>query len=234
MSEPISIVKNQDCMQFMAEFPDKFFDLAIVDPPYGIEKQISIGGGVHTKSRSKFHNLYNQGAKWDRVRPNSEYWNQLFRVTKNQIICGANYFANHLPISRGWVVWDKQGDGMTSVNNELIFTSFDIAIKNFRRCHALDKGFQNKEGTNIHPTQKPIALYKWLLTNYAKQGDKILDTHLGSGSSRIAAHDLGFDFYATELDKDYFEAQEKRFGNHCKQPNLLIDVAPMERQDKLF
>jgi len=216
---PISETYNMDCMEYMRQFSDKHFQLSIVDPPYGLDSKISTTSSLN--KGNKFAQLYNE-KRWDKFRPENEYWNELLRVSKNQIVCGGNYFAEKLPVSRGWIVWDKQGEGVTSVNNELMWTSFDVSIKTFSRCHGLDKGFMAK-GTDkvFHPTQKPVALYKWLLSNYAKPGDKILDTHLGSGSSRIAAYDLGFDFYATELDKDYFDAQEKRFRNFKSQLKLF-------------
>jgi len=210
---------NRDCMELLNSGNN--WNLAIIDPPYGIEDKISIGGGSHTKTKTKFHNLYSEnGKKWD-IRPPREYFIELQRVSKNQIVCGGNYFTEFLPVSRGWAYWHKQGENMSSVNDELIWTSLDISIKMFSRCHGLDKGFMNKEGKNIHPTQKPIQLYKWLLTNYAKQGDTILDTHGGSLSIAIACWDLGFDLDVCELDKDYFDAAVKRFENHIKQTQLF-------------
>jgi site-specific DNA-methyltransferase (adenine-specific) len=240
-------LNNCDNMEFMKGLPDNHYDLAICDPPYGIEDKISIGGGSHTKTKTKFHNLYSKnGKKWD-VRPSKEYFTEVQRVSKNQVFFGGNYFAENLPVSRGWAVWDKQGQGMSSVNDELIWTSFDISIKTFSRCHGLDKGFMNKEGKNIHPTQKPIQLYKWLLKNYAtcpscenkgwiwltqgKQTDcpkckgykpKILDTHGGSMSIALACYDMGFDLDLCELDKDYYEAGVKRFEQHKKQLKLAL------------
>jgi site-specific DNA-methyltransferase (adenine-specific) len=215
----ISEVYNIDCIEFMQQFPDKHFELAIVDPPYGIDSKISTTSKLN--KGNKFAQLYNE-KRWDKFRPENEYWNELLRVSKNQIVCGGNYFAKKLPVSRGWIIWDKQGEGMTSVNNELMWTSFDVSIKTFSRCHGLDKGFMAK-GTDkvFHPTQKPVKLYRWLLQNYAKQGDKILDTHLGSGSSRIACDMEGFDFYGCELDQDYFEAHQKRWNEYKKQLTLF-------------
>jgi site-specific DNA-methyltransferase (adenine-specific) len=211
-------VTNEDNMELMARYPDKYFDLAIVDPPYGIDSKISTTSGLN--KGNKFAQLYNE-KRWDKFRPENKYFNELLRVSKNQIICGGNYFAEKLPVSRGWIVWDKQGEGVTSVNNELIWTSFDVSIKTFSRCHGLDKGFMAK-GTNkvFHPTQKPVALYKWLLDKYAKPNDKILDTHLGSGSIAIACHDYGFELTACELDKEYYEASYKRFKNHISQQRI--------------
>lgn len=211
---------NMDNMEYMATVPDKYFDLAIVDPPYGIEDKISKGGGSHTKTKTKFHNMYSENhKKWD-IRPKADYFNELFRVSKNQIICGANYFVENLPVSRGWAVWDKKGGDFTSVNDELIFTSFDISIKTFSRNRCMDNGFMSKS-YSIHPTQKPIALYDWLLANYAKTGDKILDTHLGSGSIAIAAHYAGYEFTGCELDSDYFSASIARFQIETAQESLF-------------
>ena len=215
---PISEVYNEDCMLGMARYPDKYFDLAIVDPPYGIHDKLCRKDSP--KNKSKFNTLYYE-KQWDKKRPNDIYWQEVLRISKNQLVFGANYFSNYLPISRGWIFWDKMGDGMSTVNNELIYTSFDISIKTFKRCHGLDKGFMNKEGINIHPTQKPKQLYKWLLQNYAKEGDKIIDTHLGSQSSRIACYDMGFDFVGFELDKEYFDKGNKRFEEFKSQLKLF-------------
>jgi len=208
-----------DCIDGMKQYPDKYFDLAIVDPPYGIDSKISTTSGLN--KGNKFAQLYNE-KRWDKFRPTNEYWNELLRVSKNQIVCGGNYFAEKLPVSRGWIVWDKQGEGVTSVNNELMWTSFDVSIKTFSRCHGLDKGFMAK-GTDkvFHPTQKPVKLYDWLLHNYAKPNDLILDTHLGSGSSRIAAYKGGFNFVGFEIDQEYYEKQEKRFNDFKSQLRLF-------------
>ena len=208
-------------MAAMAEFPDKFFDLAVVDPPYGIENKISNGGGSHTKSKSKFHNRYKEnGKKWD-IRPEKKYWDRLFMVSKNQIVFGANYFTEYLPVSRGWVYWHKQGEGISTVNDELIWTSFDVSIKKFSRCHGMDKGFMSDHKV-FHPTTKPVALYDWIYKNYLPNGGKVLDTHLGSGSNRIAADKAGnIDFWGYELDKDYYEAQEKRWKDYKAQIRMF-------------
>ena len=204
-----------DCMDFetgLPSYPDKFFDLAIVDPPYGIEDKISIGGGSHTKNRSKFHQRYKENGKaWDRQRPNKAYWAELLRASKNQIIFGGNYFANMLPISRGWIFWHKQGEGMSSVNDELIWTSFDVSIKTFSRCHGMDKGFLSDHRV-FHPTTKPKRIYTWLLENYAKPGQLILDTHVGSASSLIACESMGFDYVGFEIDPDYYAAAKNRMS----------------------
>jgi len=209
----------EDCVAAMKRYPDNHFDLAIVDPPYGIDHKISTKSSLN--KGNKFAQLYNE-KRWDKFRPDFQYWYELLRVSKNQIVCGGNYFAENLPVSRGWIFWDKQGEAMSSVNNELIWTSFDISIKTFSRCHGLDKGFMAKGIDKVfHPTQKPVKLYEWLLHNYAKMGDTILDTHLGSGSSRIAAYKGGFDFTGFEIDADYFAAQDKRFNQFKSQLTLF-------------
>lgn len=205
----MNIVYNCDCMDKIRKYPDKYFELAIVDPEYGIEKKITNHDKKKVYAGNKFAIRYDK-KKWDKKRPDKKYWNELFRISKNQIVCGGNYFCNILPVSRGWIVWDKIGKGMSSVNDELLWTSFDISIKTFKRCHGLNKGFLNDHEV-FHPTTKPVALYRWLLQNYAKEGDKIFDSHVGSGSSRIACYELGFDFVGCELDHDYWESQEKRF-----------------------
>jgi len=210
---PISETYNMDCMEYMRQLPDKYFELCIVDPEYGIKRS----GQVETFTKNPKHKRkYFEQKKWDEKPAPKEYFKELFRVSKNQIIWGANYFTPSLPPSMGWVFWDK-GQDLSMSDGELAFTSFDRALRRIK----INRAQLILEGGTIHPTQKPIKLYKWLLHNYAKPGDKILDTHLGSGSSRIAAYDLGFDFYATELDKDYFDAQEKRFQNFKSQLKLF-------------
>jgi len=210
---PISETYNMDCMEYMQQFPDKHFELAVVDPEYGIKRS----GQTETFTKNAKHKRkFFEQKKWDEKPAPEEYFKELFRVSKNQIIWGANYFTKSLPPSMGWVFWDK-GQDLTMSDGELAFTSFERALRRIK----INRSQLVVEGGTIHPTQKPVKLYKWLLSNYAKPGDKILDTHLGSGSSRIAAYDLGFDFYATELDKDYFDAQEKRFQNFKSQLKLF-------------
>lgn len=206
-------------MEYMKGISDKYFDLAIVDPPYGIEDKISNGGGPNTKSSVKFHNAYNEnGTRWD-ILPDKIYFDELFRVSQNQIICGGNYFS-WLPPCRGFVCWDKMMYADNFSAAEYLWTSFEIPSKIFKYCnHA---GFILKPiDYKIHPTQKPVKLYKWLLKNYAKEGDKIFDSHLGSGSIAIACHDLKFDLVGCEIDKDYYEAAVKRFENHKKQLQMF-------------
>lgn len=210
---PISNVFNRDCMEAMAEFPDKYFDLAIVDPPYGISVNMNAGRKLDTKSKKR------AAKKWDNETPPKEYWDELFRVSLNQIVFGGNYMTPFLPPKMGWIFWDKKvAAGCSFSDGELAWTSFEIALKKVVIPYS---GFIGMEGEKFHPTTKPIALYKWLLTNYAKPGDKILDTHLGSGSSRIAAWDMGFDFWGYEIDADYFNDHEKRFKNHISKPVLF-------------
>jgi len=201
---PISETHNMDCMEYMRQLPDKHFELAVVDPEFGI--------GI-AKSARLVTDKGLKAKKWDDKPIDALYFKELFRVSKNQIIWGGNYYA--LPPTKHCIIWDKkQPESFSFGMFDFAWTSFSGSNKIFRRSIQL-------ETNKIHPTQKPVALYKWLLSNYAKPGDKILDTHLGSGSSRIAAYDMGFDFYATELDKDYFDAQEKRFQNFKSQLKLF-------------
>jgi site-specific DNA-methyltransferase (adenine-specific) len=218
MNNFISEVTNEDCMKGMARYPDKYFDLAIVDPPYGIGMD---GGNIGGNNATKATNYTKKD--WDISAPNKDYFIQLKRVSKNVVIWGANHFIKNIPYNSScWIVWDKDNTG-NFADAELAYTSFKSAVRifKFRWNGMLQQNMKDKEN-RIHPTQKPVALYKWLLQNYAKQGDKILDTHLGSGSSRIAAYEMGFDFTAFELDKEYFEAQEKRYNNHISQLKLNL------------
>ena len=222
---PISETYNMDCMEYMKTLPDKAFDLCICDPPYGIgetAKKALSRARATTKWKSAKPVYYVGNDKWDDAPPPKEYFDELFRVSKNQIIWGANYYPQYLKRSMGWIAWYKKGQNPNSdfSDCEFAYTSFWRAAKLFD-FPWVGFGAVNAREQRIHPTQKPVALYKWLLSNYAKPGDKILDTHLGSGSSRIAAYDMGFDFYATELDKDYFCAQEKRFKNFKSQLKLF-------------
>lgn len=210
---------NMDCMELMAKYPDKHFDLAIVDPPYGIHDKIYRKTEKISKG-SKFSNFYSK-KQWDHNIPNALYFNELFRVSKNQIIWGGNYMTNYLYPSRCWIIWDKLVTNFTSINPEMAWTSFDLSIKIFKRMASIDKGVMNKEIVSIHPTQKPIKLYEWILTKYAKPTDVILDTHVGSASSLIACENTGNKYVGCELDKDYYEASLKRLTNHCKQGKLF-------------
>ena len=201
---------NEDNMELMARYPDKYFDLAIVDPPYGIgASEMTMGSGKNKK--------YKKGKNWDNETPNEIYFNELFRVSKNQIIFGGNYF--NLPLTKSWIFWDKGINGDCDfADGELAWTSFNKVL---RIAPIRYKGFLGADLERIHPTQKPVAIYKWLLDKYAKQGDKILDTHLGSGSIAIACHDYGFDLTACELDKEYFDQAMKRLKLHQSQLKLF-------------
>jgi len=202
-------LRNCDNIELMKEFEDNYFDLAIVDPPYGIKRD----GHTGVNAKNKIHNWKKYEFKgWDSERPTAEYWKQLFRVSKNQIIFGANYFTEYLPPSMGWIFWDK-GQELTMSDGELIFTSFDKAM----RRKIINRASAREDGM-IHPTQKPIQIYKFCL-DYAKATKdwRILDTHLGSGSSAIACHYLGCDFVGCEIDKAYFDDAVKRIKERTSQ-----------------
>ena len=216
-----------DCMEYMRQFPDKHFDLAVVDPPYGIgedgKKNHSRGVGSNPKGKGLARSSKWAVKSWDKEPESSRYFDELRRVSMHQIIWGANHFISRVAIdSPGWIVWDKQNGETDFADCELALTTFQRAVKKFEfKWNGLFQGNMKNKEMRIHPTQKPVALYKWIFQNYAKPGWKILDTHLGSGSSRIAAWDMGLDFYATELDADYFEAMEKRFQAHISKPPLF-------------
>lgn len=211
-----SKVFNADCLEAMKNYPDKYFELAIVDPPYGININVSMGRRKGEK-KSNYHKF----AGGDSNIPSADYFSELKRISQNQIIWGANYMTEFLPPSSCWIVWNKLNSG-DYADCELAYTSFKSAVKKFDFMWngMLQQNMKNKEN-RIHPTQKPVALYRWLLQNYAKAGDKILDTHLGSGSSRIAADMEGYDFTGYELDADYFNASVKRFNEYKLQTKLL-------------
>jgi len=205
------MITNEDNMELMARYPDNYFDLAIVDPPYGI--------GFSNKIRDK------KNKNWDNSIPNTEYFKELFRVSKNQIVWGGNYF----PIlwnkaCKAFIFWDKDPSTPNYSDGELAWTSFDkLAKRYYYAWNGLADGIKgrNKKTKTIHPTQKPVKLYEWILMHYAKEGDKILDTHLGSGSSAIACHNLGFELTACELDTDYYNAAMKRINKHKSQTRLF-------------
>ena len=206
------MIYNQDCMEAMKEMSDNQFDLAIVDPPYGI----GISGQKEKKQGKKSDRKYHKEKNWDNKIPDKKYFKELQRVSKNQIIWGANYCVKHLSKgTKGWVVWFKGQIGLTMSDCELAYSSFQkpTRVVNINRVDLL------KQNT-IHPTEKPIRLYQWLLDNYAKEGDTILDTHLGSGSIAIACHNLGFELTGYEIDKEYFEAAKKRIEQHKQQGRL--------------
>lgn len=199
---------NMDCMEAMKQMPDKAFDLAIVDPPYGLGDRLTDGG--HKKNpMEKYRKSYEQ-KRWD-VAPPEAYFIELMRVSENQVIWGGNYFK--LPPTRGIVCWDKKNYMQTFSRWEMAWTSFDCPSKMYEKM----SGDPNR----THPTQKPVDLYAWLLRQYAKPNDKILDTHLGSGSIAISCYDMGFDLTGYEIDKDYYDAAVKRLENHKKQITFL-------------
>ena len=207
ITDTIKIYKC-DNMELMAQTPDKYYDLAIVDPPYGI----NMGGGKIGNSKTN----YKLFAGGDTSIPDDKYFYEIFRISKNQIIWGANYMIQNLLPRSGWIVWDKkQPEKFTMAMGELAWSSFNIPLKIYYQR------IVSAYNIRIHPTQKPVALYKWLLHNYAKEGDKILDTHLGSGSIAIACHDYRFDLTACELDVDYYEAAAKRIKAHVSQLQLF-------------
>lgn len=201
---------NVDCMEYMKTLPDNAFDIAIVDPPYGI----SINNNMGRRKGDKKSNY--KKVTWDETPPADDYFSELFRVSKHQIVWGANYFK--MPPCKCFIVWRKP-----QITENVSFSMLEYAWTNFDETSKEFIGMSN-EADRIHPTQKPVKLYEWILMRYAKKGDKILDTHLGSGSSRIAAYNMGFDFVGCELDTDYFKAQEQRFENHTKQLNLFLDM----------
>ena len=207
-------ITNECNMQLMARYADNYFDLAIVDPPYGLNiNKKQMGAGSKYKHGRKKRNGF-PAKNWDSETPSKEYFKELFRVSKNQIIWGGNFF--DLGTCYGYCIWDKASpQGMSFSDCEFAWHSFKKVAKLFKYSTYIDK--KNK----IHITQKPIQLYEWLLNNYAKEGDKILDTHLGSGSIAIASHNLGYNLTACEIDKDYYDAAIKRINNHKAQLKIL-------------
>jgi site-specific DNA-methyltransferase (adenine-specific) len=205
-------ITNEDNMELMARYPDKYFDLAIVDPPYGFRTEktgiLNFRKGVNEKV-------------WN-LAPTAEYFDELKRVSKNQIVWGGNYFPElWVNGCRGFIYWHKGNPVPNFADGELAWTSFDRNAMQFDYRYYGNLEGKTSAGDKFHPTQKPVALYKWLLDKYAKQGDKILDTHLGSGSIAIACHDYGFDLTACELDKEYFDKAMQRINNHVAQQKLF-------------
>jgi len=229
-------------MEYMATQPDNAFDLAIVDPPYGIKMDgrgmLSKAGMVNQKNGRKLlvkRNNY-KGKGWDSKSPDSCFFDEIIRVSKNQIIWGANHFISKMPYdSSCWIVWDKVNGTTNQSDCELAWTSFNTTVRQYEfmwsgMCQGSNKDGKIMQGNKklnekrIHPTQKPVALYKWLLKNYAEPGQRILDTHLGSGSSAIAAHYFGCDFVGCEIDKEYFDAMMKRFKRETSQVALFEGI----------
>lgn len=199
-------IYNCDCMDLLKQTPDKYYDLAIVDPPYGLGESV-------VNSCGRFKRYHNKNGNWDMEVPTDKYFTELFRVSKNQIVWGGNYFA--LPANKSFIIWDKlQPEGISFAMAEYAWSSFDKVAK---ICKQRPQG----QDQRFHPTQKPVGLYKWLLQNYAKPGDKILDTHLGSMSIAIACHDYDFDLTGCELDTEYYEQGKKRVQNHVMQLKMF-------------
>lgn len=219
-----SIAENRDCMDAMREFSDGYFELAIVDPPYNIASQQKRGVGSRIDKTGKMNS-------WNHKAPGEDYFKELFRISRGQIIWGANNYI-HLPPTEYFCIWNKKQSVRNFASAEYAWVSPSLRQPALVFEYGIHK--HNQSIDRIHPTQKPVTLYKWLLKNYAKPGDKILDTHLGSGSSRIAAYDMGFDFYGYELDSDYFSAQEERFQRHIKQGQLFAPEQQYGQQTTLI
>lgn len=223
-----------DCLPAMREMPDKAFDLAIVDPPYGIGFDGEIPEMSGTARADRWSSPKVKGyphKQWDSGIPCCDYFDEILRVTRNQIIWGGNYFS--LRQSSGWIFWDKGvAESFSLGDGELAWTSFNHSVKLFKFLWA---GFRKGEPCNrIHPTQKPVALYRWLLTNYAKPGDTILDTHLGSGSIAIACHDLGFHLTGYEIDEEYLAGAVERIKRHLRQGKLFAPPRVEQVQESLL
>jgi site-specific DNA-methyltransferase (adenine-specific) len=232
-NKPISLVFNEDCEIGLKRYPDNFFDLAICDPPYGL------GYDKDAKRKSGYQGANQKGKRkdyissdWDNTPPQYEYFLELFRVSKNQIVWGANHFIDLMPYrSPCWIVWDKENGLNDFADCELAWASFKSAVRKYRfKWHGMLQEDMKVKEERIHPTQKPVRLYEWLLKNYANQGDKILDTHLGSQSSRIAAYKMSFDFYGWEIDKDYFKQGNERFNKSIEMPlfDNIIETKQLE------
>lgn len=207
-----SAVFNEDCIAVMKRYPDKFFNLAIVDPPYG---NIDAIGLADNKKKGKQATKRTNYKLFENIAPDNEYYIELERVSKNQIVWGGNF----LGLCGGVIVWQKNGTAFGEAEVAICSTHKSVRVFEYTWNGMLQQNMKDKE-IRIHPTQKPVALYEWILKNYAKEGDVILDTHLGSGSSRIACHKAGLDFVGCEIDKDYFDKQEARFKNFIAQMTL--------------
>ena len=207
-----SVYLNADCMKYLPHFPENFFDVAHIDPPYGILGHILSLGGRNKSQITWLKNGQDQG-EWD-TAPDSNFFESLFLSSQKQIIWGGNHLTNHLPPSRGWIVWDKMADGFSIANSELAYTNYDTAVKMFRRSHGLDKGFLDESYHIKHPTKKPKALYRWVAQKYFKPNQIILDTHVGSANSLVVYEELGFQYVAFEKDPDYYADSLKNIATH--------------------
>jgi len=220
---------NLDCMEGMKRFPDKYFDLAIVDPPYGIGQS---GHKNDTRSKLATAKKYKPFHGNDLKPPDKKYFLELMRVSRNQIIFGANHFISKIPYdSHCWIVWDKQNGDTDYADCELAWTSFNTAVRKFAfKWQGMLQGDMKNKEVRIHPTQKPIALYAWILNHYAEKGYKILDTHVGSASSLIACHNAGLDFAGFEVDKEYYDKAKKRLEQAQAQMIMRFDATPEPEQ----
>jgi site-specific DNA-methyltransferase (adenine-specific) len=215
-------LNNMDCLEYMKGQPDNAFDLAIVDPPYGIDAANTFGGDERKSGNGAAMKTAFKKKDWDQNIPTEEYFYELMRVSKNQIVWGANYMSHLLPPSMGWIVWDKDNGTTKFSDAELAFSSFERALRIWKYTwNGMIQGDMKNKEQRIHPTQKPVKLYQWLLDNYAEKGQRILDTHLGSGSSAIAAHYYGVDFVGCELDQDYFKAAQERIERETSQISMF-------------
>lgn len=233
--KPISEVYQEDCLEGMKRYPDKFWDLAIIDVPYGIGED---GGSNQSRGSAQGANKYKgsrnttgkgipatkfSAKNWDSEPPCQKYFTELKRVSKHQIIWGANHFISRIPFdSSCWIVWDKNNGETDFADCELAWTSFKTAVRKFKfTWNGMLQGDMKNREERMHPTQKPVKLYRWLLENYAQPGLKILDTHMGSQSSRIAAYNMGFDYWGWEIDAEYFEKGNKRFKEQTSQLQIF-------------
>ena len=210
-------ITNEDNMLLMARYPDNYFDLAIVDPPYGIDRFKKCKENTDINTKDVFANKFLNGESFNNTKPSIEYWNELFRVSKNQIVWGANNFT--MPESEYFLIWDKKQSMPNFARCEYAWVSMGLKKPAKIFEYSIHK---HNQVNKIHQTQKPVSLYQFILDNYAKTGNKILDTHLGSGSIAIACHDYGFDLTACELDKEYFDSAMQRIKNHTNQQNLFL------------
>ena len=210
------LITNEDNMELMARYKDNYFDLAIVDPPYGGNDAIGLKDNTSKNKQATKRNNYNV---FQNIAPSKKYFDELIRISKNQIIWGVNFYNNY-NLFGGRLVWDKKGTAFGRAEMAYLSMTKSVNICEIIWNGMIQHDMKNKEN-RIHPTQKPVKLYEWLLMNYAKEGDKILDTHLGSGSIAIACHNLGFDLTACELDKEYYDAAIKRIDQHKAQIRMF-------------
>tara|TARA_R110000782_G_scaffold172672_4_gene264291 strand:+ start:1942 stop:2601 length:660 start_codon:yes stop_codon:yes gene_type:complete len=214
-NSPFLDLRLGDCMDLMRDTPDDYYDLALVDPPYGIDWMSHVKNPNNGKDWSQW-----EYKGWDKTAPTADYFSELKRVSINQVIWGANYMADALLPTPCWLIWDKMQE-FSGATFEMAWTSFTSPAKAFRMCRA--QAYTNQQ--KIHPTQKPVALYKWLLSNYAKPGQRILDSHMGSGSIAIACHYFGAHLTATEIDEDYYQAAVERIENETAQGDFLTPMS---------